>query len=233
VCILSAEKVPSGEDHLYARFLPDREIERYVVPKRTGKFVYYPYRDGKRIPKAELEKAKRTWKYVMEHQDELPKSVAKTWPYLLRAREKELLQPKIVSPYLVLSPRFALDIKGIYAVSHAPFLVSRERDVDIEMLKFFTAVLNSSVVHWYLGTHAYRFSRGYVKLDPAYLRRVPVPDPSKVNPSHLKKIVSLVNEIIKTKKVSLSVEIDKLVLEAYGLTSNERALLGEEVVEHG
>lgn len=180
------------------------------------------------MPKEELQKAKKTWSYLKEHRGELSKSVSKTWPYLLWAREKELLQAKIVSPHLVLSPRFALDSKGKYAISRAPFLIPREKDLDIELLKFFTAVLNSSVVHWYLGTHAYRFSRGYVKLDPAYLRGIPVPDPSKISPAYLKRIISLVDERIKKKKMSLDGKIDQLVLEIYGLNSAERALLGAE-----
>jgi hypothetical protein len=228
VFILSGDNIPSEECQLYIPFLPDREMERYTVPKSTGKFVYYPYRNGKRIPEQELREAKKTWNYLEEHRSELSKSVSRTWPYILRAREKELLQAKIVSPHLVLSPRFALDITGKYAVSHAPFLIPREKDFDIELLKFFTAVMNSSVVHWYLGTHASRFSRGYVKLDPAYLRGIPVPDPSKISPAYLKRIISLVDERIKKKKMSLDGEIDQLVLEIYGLSSAELALLGVE-----
>jgi len=146
----------------------------------------------------------------------------------VRGREKELFQPKIISPHLVLSPRFALDLDGRYAVSHGPFLIPSAKDFDLDFLKFFTAVLNSSVVHWYLGTHAYRFARGYVKLDPAYLRKVPVPDPSRISPSHFNQIVSLVDSRIKTGDMSVDTEIDNLVLDAYSLTSADRKLLGVE-----
>jgi len=228
VFIISSEKVPSGEEHLYTKFLPDRDIEKYFVPASTKKFLYYPYSNGKRITEKELRKAKKTWDYLNNHKKNLPVNAANSWPYILRGREKELLQPKIISPHLVLSPRFSLDVKGKYTISHAPFLVPRERDDDLEMLKFFTGVLNSSVVHWYLGTHAYRFSRGYVKLDPIYLRGVPVPDPSKVSPLLFKKIVNLVDTRIKTRKMNLDIEIDKLVLEAYGLTAAERKIVGAE-----
>ncbi len=230
VFIISSDEVPPGEEHLYTYFLPDRDIEKYCVPTNTKKLLYYPYSDGMRISEEDLKKARKTWSYLTDHQKELPSSVAKSWPYILRAREKELLQPKIISPHLVLSPRFSLDLKGKYAISHAPFLVPRVKDDDIELLKYFTAVLNSSVVHWYLGTHAYRFSRGYVMLDPAYLRDVPVPDPSKIPPLLFKKIVNIVDSRIKTKKMNLDIEIDKLVLEAYQLTSDERAIIGVEEI---
>ena len=211
---------------MYTDFLPDRDIEKYFVPASTKKFLFYPYFNGKRITEEELIKAKKTWNYLNNQKKNLPVNAANSWPYILRAREKELLQPKIISPHLVLSPRFSLDVKGKYAISRAPFLVPRERDDDLELLKFFTGVLNSSVVHWYLGTHAYRFSRGYVMLDPVYLRSVPVPDPSKVSPLLFKKIVNLVDTRIKTRKMNLDIEIDKLVLEAYGLTTAERKMVG-------
>ncbi|MHC4476424.1 MAG: Eco57I restriction-modification methylase domain-containing protein [Planctomycetota bacterium] len=226
VFIMPADRVPADEKRLYVPFLADREIERYAVPKITQKFVYYPYHNMKRISETELRKAKSTWSYLVRHRKRLPKTAAKTWPYLVRARQKDLLQPKIVSPHLVLSPRFALDLTGQYAVSRGPFLVPREKEVDLELLKFFTAALNSSIVHWYLGTHAYRFSRGYVKLDPRYLSEVPVPDPSRVKPSEFRRIVSLVDERIETGSLDLDGKIDKLVLDTYGLTSAERELLG-------
>ncbi len=225
VFILSADAVPSQERNLYAPFLPDRQIGRYTVPNKPKKYVYYPYDAGERIPKGSLEDAKKTWAYLKKHRSKLAKSVSKTWPYILRPRAKDLMQPKIISPHLVLSPRFALDIKGKYAISHAPFLIPLEKAIDLDLLKFFTAVLNSSVVHWYLGTHAYRFSRGYVMLEPAYLREVPVPDPSRISPTNFSKIVKLVDKRIKTGNITLDVEIDKLVLDAYNLSSVERKTL--------
>ena len=89
-------------------------------------------------------------------------------------------------------------------------------------------MLNSSVVHWYLGTHAYRYARGYAMLDPVYLRKIPVPDPSRISPSHFNKIVRLVEKRIETSDISLDAEIDSLVLDAYSLTSADRELLGVE-----
>jgi len=228
VFILPTDKVPSHEHELYAPFLPDREIDRYTVPSKPKKYVYYPYRLGKRMPERDIRKATKTWAYLKKYRPKLGKSASKTWPYLVRGRERELLQPKIISPHLVLSPRFALDIKGIYTVSHAPFLIPSEKDSDLEILKFFTAVLNSSVVHWYLGSHAYRFSRGYVMLDPAYIRKIPVPDPSKTPPSNFNKIVRLIDKRIKSGDISLDALIDKLVLDAYNLSSADRRLVSME-----
>lgn len=228
VYIMPTDKVPSQEHELYAPFLPDRQIEQYTVPRKPTKYVYYPYREGKRIPKKELQRAQGTWAYLTKHHPHLNKSAATTWPYLVRPRAKELLLPKIISPYLILSPRFALDIRGKYAISRGPFLIPSAKDSDLELLMFFTAVLNSSVVHWYLGIHAHRFSRGYVVLDLAYVRKIPVPDPSRISPSHFNEIVRLVEKRIKTRNMSLDAKINKCVLNLYNLTSADLKLMGIE-----
>jgi len=142
VYIIPSNKVPSGEEKLYIPFLHDREIERYITPKSSKRSVYYPYKNGKRIPREQLEKTKKTWSYLNKNYDRLTASAKRAWPYLHYPIAKDLLKPKIISPHLVLSPRFALDTNGSYAISHAPFMIPREKDVDLNLLKFFVAVLN-------------------------------------------------------------------------------------------
>lgn len=226
VYIRPSRDIPRHERHLYVPFLHDRKIERYTVPRTSDQCVYYPYDQGERIPEAGIAEATETWSYLVEHRAQLPKTAAKAWPYLERHRGSELLRPKIIGPHLVLVPRFALDAKGRYAISRAPFFITKGEEDDLDLLRFFTGVLNSSVVHWYLGAHAYRFSRGYVMLDPKYLRTVPVPDPSRVAPDLLNRLVSLVQERIDQGDARLEDEIDRLVIEAYGLGAADLALLG-------
>ena len=226
VYIRPYEDVPPSERHLYAPFLRDREIQRYSVPGKTNSYVYYPYREGKAVVEEDIRKARQTWEFLEKTRDKLPKNARKCWPYLVRRRSGDLLCPKIISPHLMLMPRFALDMKGKYAISRAPFMIPRKSQSDLELLKFFTAVLNSTVVHWYLGTHAYRYSHGYVKLDPAYLENVPVPDLARTPPSDFQKIVRMVEERIRTGNAGIDKKIDESVLEVYGLSASERSALG-------
>jgi len=223
--VLAANKVPKEDEFLYAPLLADRAMQRYAVPATTGKCVYYPYREGKKIPEDELRKAKTTWMYLEKIRDDLGTSASATWPYLVRGREKDMMQPKIISPHLMLLPRFSLDAQGKYAVSHAPFLVPRGKECDLDFLKFFTAVLNSSVVYWYIGTHAYRYSRGYVMLDPKYVKHIPVPDPSRVAPTLVARLIALVDKRVKTGDIAIEEKIDEIALDAYGLSQAERNLL--------
>jgi hypothetical protein len=104
-------------------------------------------------------------------------------------------------------------------------MIPREKDVDLNLLKFFVAVLNSSIVHWFLSTHAYRYSRGYVMLDPQYLRKIPVPNPSKISSLLFNKILQLVNERMKRGDESLDSNIDELVLKCYNLGQDEIDIL--------
>lgn len=229
--IFDVDSLPKHEKKLFSPFLPDRDIERYTVPKKSNKYVYYPYSNGKRISIDDIKKYDKTWSYLNKIKKELSKSAANTWPYLVRAREKELLQPKIITPHLMLLPRFSIDLKGEFAVSRAPFLIPRaeNKENDLDFLKYFLAVLNSSVVHWYLGSHAYRFSRGYVKLDPKYVSQIPVPDPSLVPPTCLKNIIELVDNRINTGNPTIENKIDKEIINLYALNSSEIKLLKGEL----
>ena len=58
---------------------------------------------------------------------------------------RELLAPKIVTPEVILSPRFAADIRGKWIVSHSPFIVPKAPYDSTETLLLLTAILNSNV----------------------------------------------------------------------------------------
>jgi len=227
--ILGVRDLRGKEKELFAPFLPDRQIERYTVPKKPSEYVYYPYKQKSRIPEEELKKRTATWTYLEQIREHLRASASRAWPYLVRGREKDnILRPKIIAPHLMLVPRFALDLEGKYVVSRGPFVFPRENN-DPAFLKFFAAVLNSSVVHWYLGSHAYRFSEGYVQLDPKYVRAIPVPDPSRLASALRTRIVELVDRRLESESLELERELDCLVLEAYGLDSGEKALVARRI----
>src|SRR6266852_9892915 len=73
-----------------------------------------------------------TWQYLLSHKKELVsrksvKAGTNPWWRPIRTRQpRHLLRPKIVTPHLVISPRFALDLHGRYAVSHGPYVVLRK-----------------------------------------------------------------------------------------------------------
>src|SRR5205807_7238542 len=139
----------------------------------------------------------------------------------------KMLQTKIVSPHLVLLPRFSLDAQGRYAVSHSPWFTAKEDASQEDLLRYFVAVLNSTVVHWQLATTSHRYSRGYVMLEKKTLSGLRVPDPSELQPTLLNRILRMVNQRLQNiQATEIEKEIDRLVADAYGLTPPERQEIG-------
>lgn len=234
VFIRRREDVPSDEKGAYVSYLSDREMESYRVPVTTSKVVLFPFLNGKRLEENQIRQVyPKTWKYLSHHMAALKERssvVQGGVPWWCPHRPVpilKMLQPKIVTPHLVVMPRFSLDEKGIYAVSHSPWLIPKEPTGDIKLLRFFLAVLNSSFAYWQILTLCHKYSRGYAMLEPKSLRKISVPDPKDVHPSIMKKIQSLVEtRIAKPKEATAEKELDRLISDIYGLSAKQRIELG-------
>jgi len=236
VFILKKGDIPLGEGELFVPYLPDRQMKSYSVPQSTNSYLLYPYLNGRKIDEATLKrKFKKTWEYLLENKERLEdrRPVRRgelIWWQPTRPRLPEhMLRPKIVSPHLVLVPRFALDLKGKYAVSHGPYLHSKETGAEEDLLKFFLAVLNSSICYWFVSAHSFKYSKGYTMLEPGPLKKVPVPDPSKVPARMMAKIVRLVEKRLGldgADAVHVERQIDLSISELYGLSDSERNAIG-------
>jgi len=236
VFIVDEEAVPVGEREVFVPFLPDRLRQRYHVPKDTGKRVFYPYRDGRKLSIDELERDfPKTLEYLSRHQLALEarkpvKDGKLRWWEPVRPRLPErLMRPKIVSPHLVVLPRFCLDRDGRYAVSHGPIMYPIERVVEDDFLRFLIAVLNSAVCYWYISTHSHKYSRGYSMLEVKTLRHVPIPDPANVPAATMRRLLKLVEQRLADASVTvIEKEIEGIVADLYGLSPEERQALGME-----
>jgi len=238
VFIRPASAIPAKEHAAYRPFLSDREMRRYSVPAATDAVVFYPYVNGSKITEKQLkEEFAQTWKYLSSHRKTLAarRSVGergRAWWEPIRPRPPEhMLRPKLVAPHLVLIPRFALDEEGRYAVSRSPLLYPEQAmgENATEMLRFFLAVLNSSVAQWQIARHSHRYSRGYAMLEVKTLKKMRVPDPAAVSVATMNKLQSHVAELMRAPEQScLDHELDDLVAGLYGLTVDERRELGLE-----
>lgn len=237
IFIINRSQVPKGEEDIFVPFLPDRLMERYTIPKSTDKRVFYPFRDGQKLSESEIKKHfPKTWAYLNhgKNRSELQKRYAvreRKLPWWMpeNPRASYLLFPKIVSPYLVLIPRFSLDHEGKFAISHSPLLYPKENVASFETLRFFLAILNSTAVHWYLSTHSYRYSKGYIKLDPMYLRGIPIPDLGKVPAAIMKRLLRLVSKRLAMEDdPKVEAEIDEIIADLYGFPKEERRIIGME-----
>ena len=139
------------------------------------------------------------------------------------------MRPKIISPHLVLVPRFSLDLAGKYAISRAPLLYPKTGGGEKDLLRYFVGVLNSSTCYWHIAKHSHKYQRGYVMLEPKTLAKTPVPDPTKVSPQDMRRLLELVDKRLKdssSEDWKLQRAIDDLVANLYGLSMKERAMLG-------
>jgi hypothetical protein len=89
--------------------------------------------------------------------------------------------------------------------------------------------MNSSVVYWYISSHSHKYSRGYLMLEPKTLRNTPIPAPESVPNNIKRKLLSLVEKrMAKATAPDIEREIDMLVAQIYGLSSDELKEIGME-----
>ncbi len=235
IFIRQIAEIPDNEKSIYIPYLQDREMSKYKVPSRTQEMVLYPYIGNSKITEETFKtKYPRTWKYLEQHRTSLRKRKAVTadtcrWWSPERARRPEnMLRPKIITPHLVLVPKFSIDIKGKYAVSRSPLMYLKSPEGDVDLLYYFLAVLNSPVAYWQIAHFSHKYSHGYFMLEPKTLNKLNVPDPSSVPPGVMQKIQSLVKDYLKMPTSETERSINGLVVELYGLSHNDQAEIGME-----
>jgi hypothetical protein len=236
VFIVPRGSVPKGEEALFRPLLRDREMLPYSVPRRTAFRAFYPFLDGKKLDERVLRRDfPKTWAYLTKHRHKLTalresRGAKGNWWEPWRARPSEvMLRPKLVSPHLVVAPRFGLDSSGQFVVSHSPFLIPQQEGAELDLLTFFVAVLNSTVCYWHISRHSHKYERGYAMLENKTLRDTPVPDPTGVSAQEMRKLLGLVSQRLgATAEESFAIErqIDKQVADLFALSAPQRQILG-------
>lgn len=252
VFIIEPDQIPSGEEAIFAPFLPDREMLAYKVPRKAPKYVFYPFINGKKISYEQLRaEFPKTWQYLNNHYDKLSsrkslQSKKKEWWEPLWPRlPANMMRPKLVSPHLVLVPRFSYDANGEYAITRSPLMYADIKNHDQknedkedcftglerDLLRYFLAVLNSSPCHWYISKHFHMYRKSYVMLEPRTLNLTPVPSPEKIHHSVMNKLLNLVDLRLETegmKARQIETELDEIIANLYQLTDTEKHAIGME-----
>lgn len=236
VFIRKRADVPAKERTCWRPLLSDREMIPYLVPKDVENVVFYPAEDGRRLEEAEIKaKYPQTWSYLKRHENHLRsrKSLAEggaEWWRPQRLRESgPLFTAKIVCPHLMLTPRFAIDLKGRYAVTRSPFLVPTKEysGGGDDLLKYVVAILNSAAGFWQITAQSHKYSRNYAMVENKTLNDFRLPDPRSVPTSFMRRLITLVNKRIEAGFSSeLEASIDKVVAELYGLEEADLQALG-------
>ena len=239
VFIRGTKEVKKDERSVYKAFLPDKKINSYTLDTKIEELVFYPFLNSEIITEDELANSfADTWNYLNQKREVLVNERADVkkgkliwWKLHSPGNPEYANAPKIVAPYLSISPKFALDKEGEFITSRSPFFILKEKDADINLLYYFLGILNSTPCYWTLSLQAHKQSSGYNIFHLNILKTAPVPDPTLAENSNLvsRMILTVKRRIIeKTEvgKMEMEREINKIACDLYQLSQSEIELLG-------
>lgn len=205
-------------------FLAGRDIKRYQQPQATRFLLLIKNGStqemlGKKLPEAEAWEGFRTrWPAVANHLEPFAEKArirhdqGEYW-WELRPCDyyEEFEWPKIFVPAIVKSASYAWDTEGLYGNDKTTIITG----VGLELL----AILNSSVLDFYLKSIAATRQNGYFEYKPVYLSQLPI---APMEEEVAMQLRSLVQEILDKKESgepteSLEAEIDRVVGELYSV----------------
>jgi hypothetical protein len=110
--------------------------------------------------------------------------------------------------------------------------IVENRNVESDLLRYFIAVLNSSICYRYISEHSHKYGSGYSMLEPRTLLKTPVPDPTKIATSEMYNLLLLVDKRLLAsgrEAIKLEIEINRFVANLYGLSDSELASYGVSI----
>lgn len=221
------------EEGLVKPLLLGDQVHRYQ-PLASTNLVVFPYDLEGKGGKATLMSAEyiktnfpHGWSYLKEcetvlrsrEKGRLEQDV--DWYRYIYPKNLKLFQlPKIIAPDISLGGNFSYDPKGTYYTTTTLYGYLRQ-DGAWESYQYWLAILNSSLLWFYLKNSGSVLANGYYRYKPAYLENFPVPEVNKVAEgliSRLSSYVLVLNESVAQHKVAIAYLeqlIDGLVYELY------------------
>jgi methylase of polypeptide subunit release factors len=227
----------SGIDRqLFIPLLSDREMEAFTVPSAVQSYVFYPYLDDEQLNEDELSKGfPNTWKFLEANRSKLERRKAVRagtipWWKPERPRDpKNMLRRKIVTPHVVITPKFGFDASGRYAVSRAPLIFSKYPEAsNRDHLLYLLGILNSTACFWHIAQRAHIYERGYSRLELSRLRGTRIPTFKSADKVAVRRLIRAVEARLESHGKSafeLEGEIDDIVADLYDLSPTERDLI--------
>ena len=131
---------------------------------------------------------------------------------------EEFAKEKLLWIELVEEGRFTYDNSGVYGEATTFMMTGRS-------LKYLCAVLNSTLIRWFLQQTAPTSGMGTSRWKKVYVENIPIP---QIAEEQQRSFVQMVDEILEAKAADLNADtselernIDRLVYDLYGLTEEE------------
>ena len=210
----------SGSSDIIVPVLQGKDIRRFRS-EWAGKWLIDTHNGYDNTPAIDIDNYPAIKTYLDNHylQLEQRKDKGKT-AYNLRncAYHEDFRKEKLLWIELVDSGRFSYDNSGIYGEA-TTFLMTGTS------LKYLCAVLNSTLIRWFLSQIAPTSGMGTLRWKKVYVETIPIP---KISTAKQRPLVRLVDEILTAKAADpeadtdyLEWDIDRLVYDLYGLTEEE------------
>lgn len=237
VFIRNKGEVVTKEKTIFKKFLPDKKISSYISDYNDD-LILFPYINNILIDDEVFsEKFGKTWEYLNSKKDELEarskvkNNNFKWWKIHSPGNPIDVNSPKIVCPYMSITPKFSIDIKGEYITSRSNYFTLKDNSNNFDLLYYFLGILNSIPCYWSLSLQSHKQSKGYNIFPISLLKSTPVPDPTLLENSLLvNKMVLLVKKRVSEKDINklfkIEMMINEIACELYKLNSEERKLLG-------
>lgn len=236
------------EEGLVKPLLLGDQVHRYQSLSSTN-LVVFPYQLGGKNDKAALmpEKHIKTnfpygWSYLKEcetilrsrENGRLEQDV--DWYRYIYPKNLKLFQlPKLIAPDISLGGNFSYDPKGTYYTTTTLYGYLKQ-DSAWESYQYWLAILNSSLLWFYLKNSGSVLANGYYRYKPAYLENFPVPEVSRDNEKRIASLSAyllVLNASATQHKVTIAYFeqlIDGLVYELY--FPDELRAAGKDILRH-
>ena len=167
VFIRDKSEVNPKEKSIYKNFLPDKKISSYLSDYKED-LILFPFINEKLIEEEVFSvKFEKTWEYlnskknILEQRSKVRNNNLTWWKIHSTGNPVDINSPKIVCPYMSITPKFSIDIKGDYITSRSPYFTLKDNSNNFDLLYYFLGILNSIPCYWSLSLQSHKQSKGY------------------------------------------------------------------------
>ena len=127
---------------------------------------------------------------------------------------QEFDKPKIIIPAITNNVEYTADLLGYYSNDKTSICIPED-------INYTLAILNSSLMWWFIQQIAAARQGGFFEFKPVYVSQIPIINAAKLQRKAIKTLVQKCLDAEGKNVKHIEKEIDQLVYQLYGLTEAE------------
>ena len=220
------DDLPHVPEAALVRPLITHHVARRWTFASPTKQILYPYdlTASSRVA-LDLRQWPKTAAYLAQHRDRLARrsyvveAGREWWEIWVAQRPSAWAAPKIVCPDISEEPKFAYDRSGAVVNGDCYWMTVDDERLALLMIAVANSQLGRAYYDAVCGNRLYGGRRRYIT---QYVERFPIPDPLHASVGPIVEIErELMNEVTARRRYELEADIDVLVCESFGLTSDQ------------